>query len=69
MTVSPSATTAGLALVYALKRGSMPGWLSWAYAAIGFVGFAAMLPISAAFMGTSMAMFNRLMIFSKLDLR
>ena len=28
-----------------------------------FAGFVAMLPISAAFIGTSMATFNRLMIF------
>lgn len=59
----PAATTASLALVYALKRGSMPAWLLWGYVAIGFAGFAAMLPISAAFIGTSMATFSRLMIF------
>ena len=59
----PAATTASLALVYALKRGSMPRWLLWAYVAVGFAGFAAMLPISAAFIGTSMATFSRLMIF------
>ncbi|NOJ47367.1 phospholipid carrier-dependent glycosyltransferase [Bradyrhizobium archetypum] len=59
----PAATTASFALVYALKRGSLPGWLLWAYVAIGFAGFAAMLPISAAFIGTSMATFSRLMIF------
>jgi dolichyl-phosphate-mannose--protein O-mannosyl transferase len=59
----PAATTASFALVYALKRGNMPGWLLWAYVAIGFAGFAAMLPISAAFIGTSMATFSRLMIF------
>jgi dolichyl-phosphate-mannose-protein mannosyltransferase len=59
----PAATTASLALVYALKRGSKPGWLLWACVAIGFAGFAAMLPISAAFIGTSMATFGRLMIF------
>jgi dolichyl-phosphate-mannose-protein mannosyltransferase len=49
--------------VYALKRGSMPVWLLWAYVAVAFAGFAAMLPISAAFIGTSMATFSRLMIF------
>jgi hypothetical protein len=49
--------------VFALKRGSLPGWLLWAYVAVGFAGFAAMLPISAAFIGTSMATFSRLMIF------
>jgi dolichyl-phosphate-mannose--protein O-mannosyl transferase len=59
----PAATTASLALVYALKRGNMPRWLLWAYVAAGFAGFVAMLPISAAFIGTSMATFGRLMIF------
>ncbi len=50
-------------LVYALRRGSTPRWLLWAFVAVGGAGFAAMLPISAAFIGTSMATFNRLMIF------
>jgi dolichyl-phosphate-mannose--protein O-mannosyl transferase len=59
----PAATTASLALIYALRRGSMPRWLLWVYVAVGFAGFAAMLPISAAFIGTSMATFSRLMIF------
>jgi dolichyl-phosphate-mannose-protein mannosyltransferase len=59
----PSATTASLALVYALRRGNSPRWLLWAFVAIAFAGFAAMLPISAAFVGTSMETFNRLMIF------
>ena len=59
----PAATTASFALVYALRRGNTPRWLLWAYVAVGFAGFAAMLPISAAFIGTSMATFNRLMIF------
>jgi dolichyl-phosphate-mannose--protein O-mannosyl transferase len=59
----PAATTAGFALVYALRRGNTPRWLLWAFVAIGFAGFAAMLPISAAFVGTSMETFNRLMIF------
>lgn len=59
----PAATTASLALVYALRRGGMPTWLLWAYVAVAFAGFVAMLPISAAFIGTSMATFNRLMIF------
>ena len=58
----PAATTASFALVYALKRG-MPVWLLWVFVAIGFAGFAVMLPISAAFIGTSMATFGRLMIF------
>jgi len=59
----PSATVASLALVYALRRGNSPRWLLWAFVAIAFVGFAAMLPVSAAFVGTSMETFNRLMIF------
>ncbi len=59
----PSATLASLALVYVLRRGNVPGWLLWAFVAVAFAGFAAMLPISAAFVGTSMETFNRLMIF------
>jgi dolichyl-phosphate-mannose-protein mannosyltransferase len=59
----PAATTASFALVYALRRPNMPGWLLWAFVAVGFAGFVAMLPISAAVVGTSMATFNRLMIF------
>jgi len=59
----PAATMASLVLVYALRRGSTPRWLLWGFVAIGGAGFAAMLPISAAFIGTSMATFNRLMIF------
>ncbi len=59
----PSATTASLALVYALTRQGMPRWALWAYVALAGAGFAAMLPISAAFVGTSMATFNRLMLF------
>jgi dolichyl-phosphate-mannose-protein mannosyltransferase len=59
----PSATFASLALVYVLRRGNSPRWLLWAYVVVAFAGFAAMLPISAAFVGTSMATFNRLMLF------
>ena len=59
----PSATLASLALVYVLRRGNSPRWLLWAYVAVAFAGFAAMLPISAAFVGTSMQTFNRLMLF------
>jgi dolichyl-phosphate-mannose--protein O-mannosyl transferase len=59
----PPATVASLALVYALRRGNNPGWLLWAFVAIAFAGFAAILPISAAFVGTSMETFSRLMIF------
>jgi dolichyl-phosphate-mannose--protein O-mannosyl transferase len=59
----PAATFASLALVYALRRGNAPRFLLWVYVAIAAAGFAAMLPISAAFVGTSMQTFNRLMIF------
>jgi dolichyl-phosphate-mannose-protein mannosyltransferase len=59
----PSATVASLALVYVARRGNNPRWLLWAFVAIAFAGFAAMLPISAAFVGTSMATFSRLMLF------
>jgi dolichyl-phosphate-mannose-protein mannosyltransferase len=59
----PSATLASLALVYVLRRGNNPRWLLWAFVGMAFAGFAAMLPISAAFVGTSMATFNRLMLF------
>jgi dolichyl-phosphate-mannose-protein mannosyltransferase len=59
----PSATLASLALVYVARRGNSPRWLLWALVAVAFAGFIAMLPISAAFVGTSMETFNRLMIF------
>jgi dolichyl-phosphate-mannose-protein mannosyltransferase len=59
----PAATVASLALVYVLTRGNTPRWLLWAFVGVAFAGFAAMLPISAAFVGTSMQTFNRLMLF------
>ncbi|UWU81460.1 phospholipid carrier-dependent glycosyltransferase [Bradyrhizobium huanghuaihaiense] len=59
----PAATAASLALVYVLRRGGMPRWLLWVYVGIAAIGFAVMLPISAAFIGTSMQTFNRLMLF------
>jgi dolichyl-phosphate-mannose-protein mannosyltransferase len=59
----PSATFGSLALVYLLRRGNTPRWLLWGFVAVACAGFAAMLPISAAFVGTSMEKFNRLMIF------
>jgi dolichyl-phosphate-mannose-protein mannosyltransferase len=59
----PAATTASFALVYALTREPMPRWLLWGFVAVGATGFAAMLPISAAFVETSMATFTRLMLF------
>jgi dolichyl-phosphate-mannose--protein O-mannosyl transferase len=59
----PPGTVAGLALVYVSRRGNSPRWLLWAFVGLAFAGFAAMLPVSAAFLGTSMETFNRLMIF------
>jgi dolichyl-phosphate-mannose-protein mannosyltransferase len=59
----PSAMLASLALVYVLRRGNTPRWLLWAFVALAFAGFVVMLPITAAFVGTSMQTFNRLMIF------
>jgi dolichyl-phosphate-mannose-protein mannosyltransferase len=59
----PSAMLASLALVYVLRRGNTPRGLLWAFVALAFAGFVAMLPITAAFVGTSMQTFNRLMIF------
>jgi dolichyl-phosphate-mannose-protein mannosyltransferase len=59
----PSATTASLVLVCALRRDGAPRWLPWAFVAVAAAGFAAMLPISAAFIGTTMQTFNRLMVF------
>ncbi|MBR1171425.1 MULTISPECIES: phospholipid carrier-dependent glycosyltransferase [Bradyrhizobium] len=59
----PAATAASLALVYAMRRDGLPRWLLWVYVGIAAAGFAVMLPISAAFVGTSMGSFNRLMLF------
>jgi len=59
----PAATAASLALVYVLRRDGLPRWVLWAYVGVAAIGFAVMLPISAAFIGTSMQNFNRLMLF------
>ncbi|MBR0726324.1 phospholipid carrier-dependent glycosyltransferase [Bradyrhizobium manausense] len=59
----PAATAASLALVYVLHKEDQPRWLLWAYVGVAAIGFAVMLPISAAFIGTSMQTFNRLMLF------
>lgn len=59
----PAATLASLALVYVLRRGNSPGWLLWGFVAAAGAGFAAMLPITVAFVGTSMETFVRLMLF------
>ncbi|MGJ5075346.1 phospholipid carrier-dependent glycosyltransferase [Bradyrhizobium oligotrophicum] len=57
----PSATLASLALVHALLR--WPRWVLWSYVAVAILGFVAMLPVSAAFIGTTMQTFTRLMLF------
>jgi dolichyl-phosphate-mannose-protein mannosyltransferase len=59
----PPATVASFALVYVLRRGNSRDWLLWTFVAVAFAGFAAMFPISAAFVGTSMETFIRLMLF------
>ena len=59
----PAATLASLALVYLLRRGNSPRWLLWAFVAVAGAGFAAMLPITVASVGTSMETFVRLMLF------
>jgi dolichyl-phosphate-mannose-protein mannosyltransferase len=59
----PAATIASLALVYALRRGNSPRWLLWGFVALAFAGFAAMLPVSAALVRTSMGTFSRLIWF------
>ena len=59
----PAATFASLALVYVLRRGNSPRWLLWAFVAVAGAGFAAMLPITVASVGTSMETFVRLMLF------
>lgn len=59
----PAATAASLALVYVLRRDGLPRWLLWAYVGVAAIGFAVMLPTSAAFIGTSMRTFGRLMLF------
>jgi len=58
----PAATLASLALVYVLRRGNSPRWLLWAFVAVAGAGFAAMLPITVASVGTSMETFVRLML-------
>jgi len=57
----PSATLASLALVHVLMRARR--WVMWAYIAVAIIGFIVMLPISAAFIGTTMQTFTRLMLF------
>ena len=59
----PSATFASLLLVHVLRRGAAPRWLLWAFVAAAGASFAAMLPVTVASLGTSMATFNRLMLF------
>ncbi|MTV11861.1 MULTISPECIES: phospholipid carrier-dependent glycosyltransferase [Bradyrhizobium] len=59
----PAATAASFVLVYALTRKGAPRWLLWTFVAVGCAGFVAMLPVTAAVIETSMATFNRLMLF------
>jgi dolichyl-phosphate-mannose--protein O-mannosyl transferase len=59
----PAATILSLAPAYALTREGTPRWLLWAFVGLAGAGFVLMLPISAASVGTSMATFNRLMLF------
>ena len=59
----PSATLLSLALPYACLKARRPSLALWAVVAIALLGFVAMLPVSAAFVGTSMATFGRLMLF------
>ena len=59
----PSATFASVVLVYVLRRGNTPRWLLWGFVAVAGASFAVMLPVTAAFVGTSMQTFNRLMLF------
>jgi dolichyl-phosphate-mannose-protein mannosyltransferase len=59
----PSAMLLSLALPYAWLRWCLPFWVLWIFVAVAAVGFVALLPISAAFVGTSMATFSRLMLF------
>ena len=59
----PAATILSLAPVHALTRRALPRWPLWAFVAVACAGFIVMLPISAAFVGTSMQTFNRLMLF------
>jgi dolichyl-phosphate-mannose--protein O-mannosyl transferase len=61
----PAATILSLAPVHALTREGVPRWLLWAFVALAGAGFVVMLPVSAAFVGTSMATFNRLMLFQR----
>jgi dolichyl-phosphate-mannose--protein O-mannosyl transferase len=59
----PSATLLSLALPYAWMRWRLPVSVLWTFVAIAAIGFIVLLPISAAFVGTSMATFSRLMLF------
>jgi dolichyl-phosphate-mannose-protein mannosyltransferase len=62
----PSATVASLALAYCFFRSESRRWLwaRWMYLAAVFAGFLLFLPISAAYMETSLAGYERLMWFA-----
>src|SRR5262249_56571117 len=57
----PSATIASLAVVYVLTQGERapPRWVLWTFVAASALGFLAMLPISAADLGTSLQTYRR----------
>jgi dolichyl-phosphate-mannose--protein O-mannosyl transferase len=62
----PAATIASLALAYCFYRSDTRLWLAarWSFLAAAVVGFVVFLPISAASIGTSLAGYERLMLFS-----
>jgi dolichyl-phosphate-mannose--protein O-mannosyl transferase len=62
----PSATIASLALAYCLFRSETRRWLwaRWIFLAASLAGFLLFLPISAAYIETSLAGYERLMWFS-----
>jgi dolichyl-phosphate-mannose--protein O-mannosyl transferase len=62
----PSATVASLALAYCFHRSDATRWLwaRWIFLAAALAGFLLLLPISAAYIGTSLAGYDRLMWFA-----
>jgi dolichyl-phosphate-mannose-protein mannosyltransferase len=62
----PSATIASLALAYCCFRSASKRWLwaRWIFLAAAFAGFVLFLPITAAFIETSLAGYERLMWFA-----
>jgi dolichyl-phosphate-mannose--protein O-mannosyl transferase len=62
----PSATVSSLALAYCFHRSETKGWLwaRWIFLGSAFAGLLLFLPISAAYIETSLAGYERLMWFS-----